>query len=71
MGKGICGRSSVGAVRDCRNVCSQSEDADDANNKNEGDVVTVAVAGGGRISPPISIVEVVMASMATTIGRRV
>ena len=40
VGKGICGRSSVGAVKDCRNVCSQSEDEDeeDANNSHD-DVV--------------------------------
>ena len=80
VGNGICGRSSVGAVKECRNVCSQFEDAAVATAGGavtvaniEGGIVTAAAAAGGgrRPSPIIIIIEAVMASMATKIGPRV
>ena len=69
VGNEICGRSSVGAVKDCRNVCSQSEDEDeeDANNSHDDDVVGASEAATTVVA---RIEDGVVTAAAAGCGRR-
>ena len=73
VGNGICGRASVGAVKECRNVCSQSDDEDndeeDANNNNEGGVVTAAAAAAAGGAVAMASIEGVVTAAAASCGR--